>query len=114
MQPKSFSLITALFYLSNLISLYLLTSQVEFGFLGLLGFLLAFLFTSGMFWCFWQGQKWARWLLTFFCLFTFLNLIDLASVSALEQAVIIFDAVVAIAFLVWVNTNSVRAYFNRS
>jgi len=102
--------VTAIFYSLNLISIFLLNHSLMVD-RNSLQFIL--LFTSILYWYFWQGKNWARWTLTLLYLFAFLNLFSWLEHSWREQGALLLDALSAIAFLVWVNTKSVRHHFRR-
>jgi len=111
MRSPHFFEITAVFYSLNLTSIFLLNYLLMLD-RNSLQFIL--LFTSVLYWYFWQGKNWARWILILLYLFAFLNLFSWLEHSWREQGALLLDTLSAIAFLIWVNTKPVRKHFQRS
>lgn len=62
-------------------------------------------------WWYWKGLSWARWIVlleSFWCLW---SLKYLAHATPVEVLMVVIEALLAVFFLVYLNTKPVRAWF---
>jgi hypothetical protein len=62
---------------------------------------------------FWLGRGWARWLVLAVSVLSLVVLVMWASLTAVEKATAVFDALLGVWLLYWLNTGPVLAYFGR-
>jgi len=62
-------------------------------------------------WYFWRGRNWARWLVLVTSGVALLNLLGLATASAIQKVVIVIEAATGGFLLYWLNTRAVRGFF---
>ncbi len=64
-------------------------------------------------WFYWQGKNWARILVLLTSILALFNLIALPGANLLVASLLIIEAAFAAFMLWWLNTQQVRAYFQR-
>jgi hypothetical protein len=65
-------------------------------------------------WFYWKGRNWARLLVLTVSVLSVLNLVSLASPRTTNPAIVGVWGILDAFFLYWLNTGTLREFFNRS